>query len=123
MAGMEMGDMQMDEMEMECAVEISENAIGEDQPVQIGTASSTKQNAIDFPTEPCGHCWMHSQPASGAVTLVAVDPSKQSIDTNAPTAGLTITLPIAFIVSITPLEHGPPGNVLPRHVLINVFRI
>ena len=128
MADLEMGDMQMDDknMESEAASETSEtsdNAIPETPPVQIATDSSSEQVTIDFPTEPCGHCWMHSQPSSGIATIVAVDPSRRLPETNAPPANLEVALPSAFAGSIAPLEHGPPGNSFPRHVLINVFRI
>src|SRR6266542_1139042 len=56
MADMEMGDMQM---ESETTSETADNSIAENPPVQVATESSVEQVAIDFPTEPCGHCWMH----------------------------------------------------------------
>lgn len=122
---MEMRDMQMDgaDMERETAAEAEDNSIIGNPSMQVPLESDAEQVAINLPTKPCGHCWMHSQPASGTLALVAVDPAKQLIDTNAPPAHSAVTLPNAFTVSITPLEHGPPGNVLPRDVLINVFRI
>ena len=122
---MEMGDMQMDDtnMESEAASQTSVNSISESSPVQIATASSSAQVAIDFPTEPCGHCWMHSQPSSGTATSVAVDPARRLVETNAPPTNFVLALPSTFTVPIMPLEHGPPGNSFPRHVLINVFRI
>jgi hypothetical protein len=78
---------------------------------------------LELPNEPCGHCWMHSQPSSGSSTVVALRPSSHSVDVNAPPADSAVTTPFAFTIPITPVEHGPPGNSLPRHVLINVFRI
>jgi hypothetical protein len=125
MADMEMGDMQMEDMETESetASETTNNSIAENPPVRVATESSAEQVAIDFPTEPCGHCWMHSQPASGTAALVAVDPSKRLVETNGPLADFVVSLPSAFAVPIIPLEHGPPGNSFPRHVLISVFRI
>jgi hypothetical protein len=125
MADMEMGDMQMDEtnMESEAASQTSVNPISETSPVQIATDSTSEQLAIDFPTEPCGHCWMHSQPSSGSATIVAVHLSRRLVETNAPPANFVLALPSTFAVPIMPLEHGPPGNSFPRHVLINVFRI
>ena len=120
-----MDEMQMDitDVESEAASQTTVNSISESSPVQIETDSTFDQVAIDFPTEPCGHCWMHSQPASGTATLVAVVPTKKLIDTNAPPAEVAVTSPSPFIGAITPVEHGPPGDVLPRHLLINVFRI
>jgi len=125
MADMEMGDMQMDDtnMDSEAASETSDNSIPEIPPVQIATDSSSEQLTIDFPTEPCGHCWMHSQPSSGTATSVAVDPSRRLVETSAPPADFVAALPSAFAVPIMPLEHSPPGNSLPRHVLISVFRL
>ena len=125
MADMEMGDMQMDDanLESEAASETSDSSIPEGPPVQIATKSFSEQVAIDFPADPCGHCWMHSQPSSGSATIVAVDPLRQLVETNAPPATSEVALPSAFAVPIMPLEHGPPGNSFPRHVLINVFRI
>ena len=124
MSDMEMGDMQMDDTEMESqALETEDNSTIKNSPTQVATESYAELVAIDLPTEPCGHCWMHSQSASGTATLVAADPSKRSLETSAPPADFVVALPSAFIVPITPLEHGPPGNSFPRHVLINVFRI
>ena len=120
-AEMEMGDMQMDETEMQGADD--ENSIAHTPTIGGETETSTQQIVIDRPAESCGHCWMHSQPASGAATLVAVDPATRLIDTNAPPAECVAAIAHNFTVSIIPQEHGPPGNLLPRHVLINVFRI
>ena len=122
MAEMEMGDMQMDETEMQGEANI-ENSIADTPTIEVETETCSQQIVIDRPAETCGHCWMHSQPASGAATLVTVDPSTRLIDTNAPPVECAVTLAHDFTVPITPQEHGPPGNLLPRHVLINVFRI
>jgi hypothetical protein len=122
MADMEMDDMQMDETAGAAEVEYPDSAGPGDRSVEIGIEISA-QVSIELPAEPCGHCWMHSQPASGTATLVAVNPSKQLSDTIAPPEKVAVDVPSAITASIAPLEHGPPGNVLPRHVLINVFRI
>jgi hypothetical protein len=122
MADMQMGDTQMDNTETENqAVEPKDSSIIEDSRTQVVTES--EEFHADLPTEPCGHCWVHSQPASGTATLVAVDPTRQLVETNAPPAELAVVAPSPVSASITPVEHGPPGNLLPRHVLINVFRI
>ena len=115
----------MDETEMqgEADVETLNNSIADAPPIQVETETFTQRIVIDLPAETCGHCWTHSQPASGATTLVAVDPATRLIDTNAPPAECAVALAHDFTVSIAPQEHGPPGNFLPRHVLINVFRI
>src|SRR5258705_5242532 len=124
MDALEMGDMQMDATDMgsEAASETAANPIPEKLPVQIATESFSEV-AFAFPTEPCGHCWTHSQPSSRTTVVVAVDPSKRLVETNAVPADLVVALPSTFAVPIIPLEHGPPGSSFPRHVLINVFRI
>src|SRR6266498_1916716 len=57
MAGMEMGDVEMDDMkiESEAASQIPDNSISEDPGIQIATDSPSEKLAIDFPAEPCGH--------------------------------------------------------------------
>src|SRR6266536_624464 len=125
MAEMEMRDMQMNDMDMESETgsETSDKSIAENVPIQIAAESPAEQVAVDLPNEPCGHCWMHSQPQSPSSTVVAIDPSKQLVEANAPPVGFVTLLPSAFAVSLIPLEHGPPGPSLPRHILINSFRI
>ena len=125
MADMEMGDMQIDDanLESEAVSETSDRPIAETPPGQIATDFSSALLAIDFPTEPCGHCWTHSQPSSGTATIVAVDPSRRLFERNAPQANYLVVLRSPSAVPILPLEHGPPGSSFPRHVLINVFRI
>jgi hypothetical protein len=73
--------------------------------------------------ETCGHCWMHSQPSSGTGTAVAQARLSRSIETDLPRADFASATTPTFIIPIIPFEHGPPGDSLPRHVLINVFRI
>jgi hypothetical protein len=126
MAEMEMSDMQMDGTEIqggEADIETLNNSMADAPSIQVETEISTQPIVIDRPAETCGHCWMHSQPASGAATLLAVHPATRLIDTNAPPSECAVALVNGFTVSISPQEHGPPGNALPRHVLINVFRI
>jgi hypothetical protein len=125
MGNMEIGDMKMDEMEMdEDPTPQSEiTSFPENLYTQIAPESSFAEAALEFPGEPCGHCWMHSQPTSGTGTMAIISLSSRLIEGDAPFADSVIELPSAFSVPITPVEHGPPGNSLPRHVLINVFRI
>jgi hypothetical protein len=96
--------------------EISTNAPTADTPIR-------SSSVLELPGEPCGHCWMHSQPATANGTVVAQNPTSQSVQTDAPAADAAIAAGSTFIIPITPVEHGPPGDALPRHVLINVFRI
>jgi len=115
----------MAEMEMgvEAPPESRTNLVTENSPKQATAEYSSDRIAFDLPIESCPHCWIHSQPTSGTATIVAADPSKRLVETNAPPANFAVALPFAFPVPIIPSEHGPPGNLFPRHLLINVFRI
>jgi hypothetical protein len=112
---------QMAQMDMDGeSMEIDSDSRSESQ---ISTNAPNPAPAVlELPNEPCGNCWMHSQPSSGNGTVVAQGPLSQTVEADAPVAA-AIALPLACIISITPFEHGPPGHSLPRHVLINVFRI
>jgi hypothetical protein len=99
---------------------------GESQSKTHASTTDTPRPApavLELPNEPCGHCWMHSQPSSGNGTVVAPSSLSQSAAVDAPPLDTAIALPLTFIIPITPVEHGPPGISRPRHVLINVFRI
>ena len=125
MADMRMEDMPSDDTQMntEAAPDSEVDSIPDNQPIQVVTESSIGQVAIDLPIEPCGHCWMHSQPSSGTSTVTAINPSPRSVEANAAPAEFQIVSPSAYPISAFRMEHGPPGDSLSRHVLINVFRI
>jgi len=125
MADMKMGDMEMDDMQMNAdAAPVSEvDSIPDNPPTQVATESSVEQVAIDLPFEPCGHCWMHSQPSSGTSTVTAINRSPRSVEANAAPTEFQIVSPSGCPILALRLEHGPPGGALPRHVLINVFKI
>jgi hypothetical protein len=119
MTDMDMGDMQMDE---EVAAEPVSS--GRENPtIEVAAESSVERAALDVQTQPCGHCWMHSQPSSGTGTLAAVDPSPRSVEALAPPTEIAIDLPFPQPIATEPLDHSPPGSSFPRHILINVFRI
>ena len=116
----DMGDMQMGG---DSATEAEVTHIRENPTIVVESKSSVEQTALERPTEPCGHCWMHSQPSSGTATPGAVDPSPRSVEALAPSSAATIALRFPNPTAIESFEHGPPGSSFPRHVLINVFRI
>lgn len=119
MAGMEMDDMQM---ETEAFSDSTTDSNAQASPAALTAKSSSDQVALDLPIERCAHCWSHSQPTSGTASVVPVDPSRQLVE-NSPPANSRFALRSVSPISITPSEHSPPGIALPRHVLINVFRI
>lgn len=124
-ADMDVGDMQMDDSQMDSdsAPKAELESVAEVQPTAGVLESSIERAAFDLPTEPCGHCWMHSQPSSGMGTLAAINPSPRSVEALAPPAEVTIALGFPNPNATEPSEHSPPGSSFPRHILINVFRI
>jgi len=126
----EMAGMKMDQSEKALDMQEQSGAssdfeVGADATKATSQPEPTSSNevAFDLPVETCGHCWMHSQLTSGTAMVLAVDPSKRIIETDAPLTKCALALPSTLPASIKPSEHGPPGNSFPRHVLINVFRI
>lgn len=105
-----------------CHHEMAQMDMDDEAETSTADKLNPAQAVWELPDMPCGHCWMHSQPASGNSTVVAPGPSSESLAADAPVEA-AFALPLTFINPITPVEHGPPGNSLPRHVLINVFRI
>ena len=75
------------------------------------------------PDEPCGHCLMFSAPTSVIAAVIAVNPTTRLLETDAPLVRSEIASTSSFSITIDPSEHGPPGNLFPRHILIRVFRI
>ena len=123
-AGTKMSDMQMDDMQMDDSAPDTEPASASRKlPVADVVGSSEEQSALETRTEPCGHCWMHSQPPTGSTTLAGINPSPRSVPTPASSAEISIALPFPNPIATDPSEHSPPGNSFPRHILINVFRI
>lgn len=120
----DMPGMQMDDtpMETDDTRDSKSDYINQALP-QSTFESSTDQVAFDLPIEQCAHCWSHSQPTSGSVTVAGADLAKRLVETDSPSGSLSVTSLSTFPMFIAPSEHGPPGISLPRHVLINVFRI
>jgi len=127
----EMSDMSMDMGETSTHnMQVADNSTGQTEIKttleNATTADADKPTAagvvLELPNERCGHCWMHSQPSSGSSTVAALSTS-QSVEASAPPVDIAVARPFTFTISITPFKHGPPGGSLPRHVLVNVFRI
>lgn len=120
----EMGGMKMDDMQMEneAPAESGTEPLAKDSQA-LTPVTSSKESAFDLPVEACIHCFIHSQTTSGTANVIAIDPSKRLIETNAVAVFFEVVPSSEFLISITPFEHGPPGASIPRHVLINVFQI
>jgi hypothetical protein len=120
MAGMKMDGMPM---ETETSADSGTDPGMQNSPAELKSESSTDQVAFALPIEECPHCWSHSQPTSGAASVVTVEASKRLVETSLPTADFAVGSPPAFYGLVSLSRPGPPGSSLPRHVLINVFRI
>jgi hypothetical protein len=119
----EMAGMEMDDIQMETEADSAPDTSAQNSRVELPSESSSDEVALDLPIEQCACCLSHSQTTSGTVSVVAIDPSKQLVETNSPPANFAIGLTSAFAGLIVRSEHSPPGQSTPRHVIINVFRI
>ena len=100
-----MADLQMDQ-------ESDESPLNPDAP------------ALDRPTGPCTHCAVHSKTTSSVFLVRHVESAKRATNLAVP---LVFKLPEPAMPQIhrrlTARSHGPPGNTISRHILIDVFRI
>ena len=108
----------MDHMEMDST---------ESESVSEAPSNSTERSegiAFSQPTGKCPHCAMHSRSSSNPVSFRQVETAKRTSDLNVP----LLVEPIVFeqesaVPNLFSRAHGPPGSNLPRHLLINIFRI
>ena len=121
MADIDMGDMQMDTGE-EPASHSEDMSLAEVQSSGGATESPIEPRLLEARTEPCSHCWMHSQASSGSAMAAAILPP-QPPQSNAPVTQTSLDIPFVPSTFVVRKEHGPPGNSSPRYILINVFRI
>ena len=91
--------------------------------VEVTSSDSSDHSVIGSPREPCTHCIKYSQSSSTAAVPFAIDPARRLIETGVTAVNVELPLPPGFLHTVIPSEHGPPGALLPRHVLISVFRI
>jgi hypothetical protein len=115
----DMSNMKMDNVEIESQVlSPTRNRIN-----GMRAQGSSDHAFFQSPGEQCGHCLMFSAPTSATAAVIAVNPTTRLLETNAPLVRSEIASPSSFSITIDPSEHGPPGNLFPRHILISVFRI
>jgi hypothetical protein len=119
----EMAGMEMDDMQMETEADSAPDTSAQNSQVEVPSESSSDEVALDLPIEQCACCLSHPQTTSGTVSVVAIDSSKQLVETNSLPANFVIGLTSAFAGLIVRSERSPPGQSTPRHVIINVFRI
>ena len=115
--------MDMSEMPMEAADKSPAEISTQSMPADAVDDSNADADTLDQPSEPCPHCLMHSQPASGII-VQAINPEKRSVESEAPPAtSAQVSLPAVLVAKPSPNEHAPPGESSRWHVLISVFRI
>lgn len=80
--------------------------------------------ALGQPIQPCSHCAAHSRTTPNAVSQREIEASKRSGNIAIPDAVPTVVSvnPLSVAV-VTSRAHGPPGTAIPRHILINIYRI
>lgn len=78
---------------------------------------------LGSPDEPCTHCITYSQRSFIAAVPFAIDPARRLMETGVGAVNVELLSSSGFLHTIIPSEHGPPSALLPRHVLISVFRI
>jgi hypothetical protein len=101
----QMADMQMDQ-------ESGESPLNSDAP------------AVDQPTGTCTHCAVHCRTTSNAFSVRHVEAAKRATSLAVP---MSFHRPELLLIQVqqrlTARSHGPPGNTVSRHILIDVFRI
>ena len=80
--------------------------------------------ALGQPIGPCSHCAVHSRTTPSTVSLRETEAAKRPVALNLP-LGFSRFAPVIVspIPVLTSRAHGPPGEAVLRHVLINIFRI
>ena len=98
---------------------------GESVSAEASTFGEASEGvSLSQPVGSCPHCAMHSRSSSNPASFREIETAKRASDLKIP----LMVEPIVFEhESAAPIlasrAHGPPGSELPRHVLINVFRI
>ncbi len=80
--------------------------------------------ALGQPLGKCSHCAVHSRTTPNPASVRETEAPKRSVDLNLP-LHLSRVAPIALpsLPVLTSRAHGPPGEGIPRHILVNIFRI
>lgn len=96
----------------------------DEESVVVSTPQTGEAVAVEKQNGSCSHCAVHSRTSRNTAS------SQQS---NVPqrSGELTITLGVFSIpfdpdlrtAALPSRAHGPPGDAIPRHVLLNIFRI
>lgn len=126
---MPMHEMDMDQMqtiagpagEMTMDDQASSEAI---TPPAILIHEERLADQVDSPTHECPHCWEHSGPVNSPPSLIgALDQGSDVSFVPLPVPGFLIRPAAAALRVGLPRAHAPPGDPVPRHILLNTFLI
>ena len=95
----------------------------DDQSSGVQRQDSVEHAVFESSDQRCKHCLMFSASTSATATLVSINLGNRLLETDAALVSSEIALTSSFSITIDPSEHGPPGNLVPRHILISIFRI
>lgn len=91
---------------------------------ELASYPSTDSATLGQTNDRCSHCAVHSSTTSNRISSREGEAPTRSVDLSI-LRGSSHMAPIA--VSQRPIStsraHGPPGGSIPRHILINTFRI
>ena len=80
--------------------------------------------AVAQQIDPCRHCAVHSRKNQNTASLRETEAAKRATDLYIPLEFSRIAADsVAAVPVLTSRAHGPPGDSIRRHILINIFRI
>ena len=98
--------------------------MGHQQMEHEPDAQPNTDTAFEQPIDLCPHCAIHSGAAPNIASLREKEVAKRSFNLSTPLHAPKVVPVSASAVSVpNSRAHGPPGNSMPRHILINSFRI
>lgn len=87
---------------------------------------AAESDSLGQPLGTCSHCAVHSRTVPNPASLRQTEAPKRSVDLSVPIHSSKVA-PIAPrpVAALTSRAHGPPGEGagIPRHILVNIFRI
>jgi hypothetical protein len=80
--------------------------------------------ALSQPIDPCSHCAIHSSTGLTLASFKGVEGARRSLDLSVALHYSSVSpVSLAPVAVLSSRAHGPPGQAVPRHILINSFRI
>lgn len=108
--------------QMETQTDSTKSEFVSEEPSE--SSETSEHFALTQPGRTCPHCAMHSRSNSNLASFREVETIKRARDLNTPLLVEPIVTEHESVAPvITSRAHGPPGDQLPRHILINIYRI